>query len=256
MVSNCSATKSLNTGRLTAGGIFYPPLRRRWAVRRQTGICSRGGQPKPVTVLLGWQGSGSLRCSWQSQKTFADRVNLDPLAESENLESFRGFMSEDGVPDESVAATMGLFATRQFAAVAREQSPAPQSLKPLGADEVVMDEVPGGRQDKRRKSENTHVQQSGGRSEEGPLRSESFPSAWTLCVCLREERHTYSTSAGRVFVCLVSTTLGFVMLETRCHLGASFIKSAACARRLAPWTELKEAQAGLKQIFVRTKIDR
>ena len=64
-------------------------------------------------------------------ETFADRVNLEPLAESETLESFRGFMPEVGVPDDSVAVMMGLLAVRRFAAVARDQNPAPQPVSSL-----------------------------------------------------------------------------------------------------------------------------
>ena len=95
-------------------------------------------------------------------ETFADRVNLDPLAESETLESFRGFMSEIGVLDDSVAATMGLLAVRQFAAVSRDKNPTRQPVEQLEAVEVVLDEpLPQEVPDKRRKSENTRVQQLG-----------------------------------------------------------------------------------------------
>ena len=99
-------------------------------------------------------------------ESFANPLNLDPLAECETLDSFRGFMSEAGVPDESVAVTMGLLATRQFASVVRERSPAPPSLEQLGEEEIVMDEplpqeVPDVKPDKRRKMENTRVQQLG-----------------------------------------------------------------------------------------------
>ena len=57
--------------------------------------------------------------------TFSDRMSLKPLAESETLESFHGFMSEVGVPDDSVAATAGLLAMRQFAETIRERSVQP-----------------------------------------------------------------------------------------------------------------------------------
>ena len=95
--------------------------------------------------------------------TFSDRVSLDPLAESETLESFRGFMSEVGVTGDSVAATMGLLAERQFAAVARDKNPARQPMEQL-LGEVVLDEpqeVPDVKPVKRRKTENTRVQQLG-----------------------------------------------------------------------------------------------
>ena len=99
-------------------------------------------------------------------ETFADRVNLDPLAESETLESARSFMSEVGVPDDSVAVTVGLLVVRRFAVVERDQNPAPQPVEQLEEVEVVMgepvpQEVPDVNPDKRRNMENTRVQQLG-----------------------------------------------------------------------------------------------
>ena len=53
--------------------------------------------------------------------------------------------------------------------------------------------------------------------------------------------HLFCIGLASVSVCLVSTVFVFVMLETRCHLGASFIKSAACACKPEQWIKLKEA---------------
>ena len=193
-------------------------------------------------------------------KTFTDRWNLDPLAESETLDCFQAFMSEVGVPEESVAVTMGLLTSRQFTVVPREQSAALQSLEPVSADELVMEdpflqEPPDVRSDKRRKSENTRVRQLGERSEEGPLRGDSFPSAWLLCVCLQEERHAYSTTARRATEYLALTTLAFGMLEMRCLQAISSTMSAACARKRVQLTMLKEIRARLKPHLRRMKIE-
>ena len=172
-------------------------------------------------------------------KTFTDRSNLDPLAESETLDCFQAFMSEVGVPEESVAVTMGLLTSR---------------------DELVMEdpflqEPPDVRSDKRRKSENYAGPTVGGRSEEGKLRGDSFPSAWLLCVCLQEERHAYSTTARRASECLVLTTLAFGVLEKRCLQAISSAKSAACARKRVQLTMLKEIRARLKPHLRRMKIE-
>ena len=116
-------------------------------------------------------------------------------AESETLERFCGFMSEVGVPDDPAAATMGLLAPRQFAAVAREQSPTLQSLEQLRADENVIDkplpqEVPDFRPDKYRKSENTCVQQLG--NDPGKVRSEArtfFQPGYYVSVSGKKDTH-------------------------------------------------------------------
>ena len=87
-------------------------------------------------------------------ETFADRANLDPLAESETLQSFRDFMSEAGVPDESIKLTMDLLN------VAREPRVTPQVMEQFEIDEIVTD-GPFLQPDKRRKADNTRVQQLG-----------------------------------------------------------------------------------------------
>ena len=98
--------------------------------------------------------------------TFSDQVNLDPLAESESLECFRGFLSEVGVPEEAASVTMSLLSARHFVAVARGQNPAPQAMEQLEELEVVVDEhlpqeIPEVKSDKRRRTENARVQQVG-----------------------------------------------------------------------------------------------
>ena len=91
MVSSCSATKSLSTGRLTAEESAAAALE----------------YPKADRDLCGWSAKASDRCTQLARqritamqlavaKTFADRVNLDNLAESETLESFGGFMFDVG----------------------------------------------------------------------------------------------------------------------------------------------------------------
>ena len=71
---------------------------------------------------------------------FADRVNLDTLAESETLQIFRNFMSGAGVPDESVTLKMDLLTSRQFVGVAREPNTAPQVVERFKPEEIVMDD--------------------------------------------------------------------------------------------------------------------
>ena len=86
-------------------------------------------------------------------ETFADRVNPDPLAESENLQSFRDFMLGAGVPDESIEVTVDLLTARPLAVVAREPRVTPQVMEQFEIDEIVTDDPPNVRPDKRRKAE-------------------------------------------------------------------------------------------------------
>ena len=82
------------------------------------------GYPEADKDLLGaWSAKASDRYSRLAMKRI-------PLAESETLESFRGFVSEISVRDESVAAAIFLLAVWQLAVVAREREPTQQPLEP------------------------------------------------------------------------------------------------------------------------------
>ena len=178
--------------------------------------------------------------------TFSDQVNLDPLAESESLECFRGFLSELGVPEDAASVTLGLLSARQFVAVARVKNPAPQvmdQLEELEVVDVVDDgfppEDPEPKPDKRRKAENTLVQQLG--TDPKKVRFDARASL---------QPEYYASISGKKDTLILHRlgacfrVLGVDYLRFR-YVGDE--RSAACARRRASTTKPKVVRATLRQ---------
>ena len=108
--------------------------------------------------------------------SFSNLAVGDLLAESESLENFREFMAGIGIPTASITSTIDLLLSRQFASVQRVPSMVPQVLEEFEPEEFLIDDtlqqdIPEVKPDKRRKLENTRVQQLG--SDPKKVRSES-----------------------------------------------------------------------------------
>ena len=188
--------------------------------------------------------------------TFSDHVNSDPLAEFEPLENFRGFLSEAGVPEDAASVTLNLLSACQFVAVARVQNPAPQVMDQLEELEVVdvMDDGfpqggPTNKPDKRRRAENTLVQQLG--ADPKKVRSDLF-NLGTMCLSLGRKTPSSYIGFMRAFIYLVWTTRGFDMLVTKCQQKLNIIRSAACVRKLEQQTKPKVIRATLRRARRRT----
>ena len=108
--------------------------------------------------------------------SFSNFAVADPLAESESLENFLDFMAGIGIPKASITATIDLLSSRQFVSFHRVPSMVPQILEEFEPEDTLIDDtlqqdIPEAKPDKRRKLENTRVQQLG--SDPKKVRSES-----------------------------------------------------------------------------------
>ena len=136
-----------------------------------------GYQKTDRDILGGWSAQASDRYTRLAKQritilqmavaeSFSNLTVEDLLAEAESLEKFLEFMTGIGVPTVSIVSMIDLLSARQFASVQRLPRMIPQSLERFEPEEILVDDtvqpdVPKTKPDKRRKMENTRVQQLG-----------------------------------------------------------------------------------------------
>ena len=143
---------------------------------------------------------------------------------------------------------------------------APQNLEEFEPEEILIDdtlnqEIPEARPDKRRKMENTRVQQLG--SDPKKVRSESRSNlvllvhvqSGTTCPSPARRIRSYCTGSAPVSVCPASTTRGSSTLEEKCRQRARSSRCVVSARKQGLWTKLKEVRVRLRPRRLQTKTD-
>ena len=149
-----------------------------------------GYQKTDRDILGGWSAQASDRYTRLAKQritvlqlavadSFSNLAIADPLAESESLENFREYMTGIGISTASITSTIDLLYSCHFASVHRVPIIVSQNLEEMEPEEILIDdtlnqEIPEARPDKRRKLENTRVQQLGNESKK--VRSESRPN--------------------------------------------------------------------------------
>ena len=167
-------------------------------------------------------------------------------------------MSEVGVPEGAATFMVGVLSARDYVAVARVQNPAPQPTEQLEVVEVVdaeplPQEISKVKTDKRRRMENTRVQQLGDNPRK--VRSEAR-SPVTVCRFLERGIHVSYIGSVRVLGYLASVILVFIMLDWSCLPAANSTKFAAGAPKLEQSIELKVVRATLRQALHQMKGER
>ena len=163
-------------------------------------------------------------------------------------------------PTASITSTIDLLSSRQHASVHRVPRVVPQSLEEFEPEEILTDdtlqqEISEAKPDKRRKFENTRVQQL--RSDPKKVRSESRSNLQPgYCVSTSGKKDTLILR--RVGACFRVPGIDypkFFRYLGGCRQRADSSRCVVSARKQGLWTKVKEVRVRLRARRLQTKID-